>query len=86
MADEPTSIMEGLLIFDQQGDVIFSKLNVAMRHKIRDMARRQELIAADSVCYLHIFVKRLVNEIALGAWIVIIHITCSRPTKTFIRM
>lgn len=41
--------MEGLVIFDQQSDVIFSQLNDAMRRKIRDMARQQELIKADSV-------------------------------------
>lgn len=36
--------MDGLLVFDQQSDVIFVKLNGPMRQKLHDLAVRQGLV------------------------------------------
>lgn len=64
--------MEGLLIFDQQGDVIFSRLNDGMRRKIHDMAVQQELIAIDSVCLFSIDFNILSNNLhfIFSPWII----------------
>lgn len=41
--------MEGLLIFDQQNDLIYSKLNVEMKAKIFELAKKQELVEPNAV-------------------------------------
>lgn len=41
--------MEGLLIFDQQNDLIYSKLNGEMKLKIFELARQQELVETNAV-------------------------------------
>lgn len=42
--------MDGLLIFDQQNDVIYTNFNDQMRTKLYELALEQELIEADAVC------------------------------------
>lgn len=50
--------MDGLLIFDQQNDIVFTKLNHAAKRKIFDLAKQQELVPDDAVLIeLHLFTK-----------------------------
>lgn len=41
--------MDGLLIFDQQNDVIYTKFNDQMKTKLYELALEQELIEVDAV-------------------------------------
>lgn len=41
--------MDGIFIFDQQNDVIFTKVNDGMKKKLLQMCKQQELISADIV-------------------------------------
>lgn len=42
--------MDGLIIFDHQNDVIFTKFNKEMKAKLLELAVEQELVSKDSVC------------------------------------
>lgn len=55
--------MDGLLIFDQQNDVIYTKCNNQMKTKLHDLAIEQELVEADAVRAVY-FVCILQNEIS----------------------
>lgn len=41
--------MDGLLIFDQQNDIVFTKLNDAAKQKLFELAKEQELMGDDAV-------------------------------------
>lgn len=41
--------MDGLFVFDQQNDLIYSNLNKEMKKKIYDLATQQELIVKSAV-------------------------------------
>ncbi len=41
--------MDGLLIFDQQNDVIYTKFNDQMKTKLYDLALEQELVEVNAV-------------------------------------
>lgn len=41
--------MDGMLVFDQQNDIVFTQLNAKMKQKLFDMAKQQELVAEDAV-------------------------------------
>lgn len=41
--------MDGLFVFDQQNDIIFTQLNDKINHKLYELAKKQELIADDVV-------------------------------------
>lgn len=41
--------MDGLLIFDQQNDVIYTKFNDQMKTKLYELAVEQELVEKDAV-------------------------------------
>lgn len=43
--------MDGMLVFDQQNDIVFTQLNVKMKQKLFDMAKQQELVGDDAVCW-----------------------------------
>lgn len=52
--------MDGMLVFDQQNDIVFMQLNTKMKQKLFDMAKQQELVGDDAVscidyarCILH---------------------------------
>lgn len=47
--------MDGLLIFDQQNDVIYTKFNDQMKTKLYELALEQELIEVDAVRISHTF-------------------------------
>lgn len=49
--------MEGLIVFDQQNDVIYKKLNKAMKEKIYDLAMQQELIESTEVTYFQFLLE-----------------------------
>lgn len=42
--------MDGMLVFDQQNDIVFTQLNENMKQKLFDMAKQQELVGDDAVC------------------------------------
>lgn len=42
--------MDGMLVFDQQNDIVFTQLNGKMKQKLFDMAKQQELVGEDAVC------------------------------------
>lgn len=48
--------MDGLFVFDQQNDLIYSKLNKEMKEKIYDLATQQELVDKSAVSRIHICV------------------------------
>lgn len=41
--------MDGLLIFDQQNDIVFTKLNDSVKQKLFELAKEQELMGEDAV-------------------------------------
>lgn len=41
--------MDGLLVFDQQNDVVFTQLNDKINHKLYELAKKQELLPNDAV-------------------------------------
>lgn len=41
--------MEGLLIFDQQNDLIYARHNREMKLKIFELAKQQELVETNAV-------------------------------------
>lgn len=47
--------MDGLLIFDQQNDIIYFKFNNVMKDKIYALARQQELVAENAVSLLFLY-------------------------------
>lgn len=44
--------MDGMLIFDQQNDIVFTQLNAKMKQKLSDMAKQQELVGDDAVSWI----------------------------------
>lgn len=43
--------MSGLFVFDQQNDIIFTQLNGDITSKLFEIAKRQELLPNDTVCF-----------------------------------
>lgn len=41
--------MDGMLVFDQQNDIVFTQLNEKMKQKLSDMAKQQELVEENAV-------------------------------------
>lgn len=50
--------MDGLFIFDQQNDVIFTKINDKMKMKLLQMCKNQELIG-DNVIIITATINRI---------------------------
>lgn len=44
--------MTGLFVFDQQNDIIFTQLNGHIRKKLYEIAKKQELLPDNAVCFL----------------------------------
>lgn len=42
--------MDGLFVFDQQNDIIFTQLNDEINRKLFELAKKQELLPNDAVC------------------------------------
>lgn len=47
--------MDGLLIFDQQNDIVFTKLNDKMKEKLFEMAKQQDLVGNEAVNVQYVF-------------------------------
>lgn len=45
-------IMDGLLVFDEQNDIVFTKFNDAIKRKLISIAKLQELMENDAVCLI----------------------------------
>lgn len=41
--------MDGLFVFDQQNDIVFTQLNEKMTYKLYELAKKQELLPNDAV-------------------------------------
>lgn len=46
--------MTGLFVFDQQNDIVFTQLNNHIRKKLIEIAKKQELLPDDAVCFFFI--------------------------------
>lgn len=45
--------MDGLLVFDEQNDIVFTKFNDAIEKKLIEIAKIQELMDSEAVCILY---------------------------------
>lgn len=51
--------MDGLFVFDQQNDIVFTQLNDKINHKLYELAKKQELLPNDAVNFALNVVKKL---------------------------
>lgn len=49
--------MDGLFVFDQQNDIIFTQLNDKFKGKLCELAKKQELIPNDAVRFQSTFLS-----------------------------